>query len=435
MKTAWKISDGGWRVRKWITTIAICVLPSALPVRVSADDAALVKELQLINQIPEEQLNEKTDPAFSILRSLYDQDGPDFLNLRSLLGKADIRSHLNPSARCVLADIISQRWDAFSLSGSLFLAGLQSKNADLREKARRKLICFIQPAHIPALIELLRIPGPNVLAYEVLQEVTGQSIDPTVKPWQKWWQKTKGKVDVVGHVLNDTRTRLKGSPVDAFDQDRFWYAPDGIGDVRIPFGKRSESEQQKISDWTNWIRSDVKRYADEWTVPKQILDRLVHQPDPRVNKYLETLVTDPGYGDYASVVLAWRSSAGSLPVIQSAWKSYPTAGRALARGSLGDKEALTDLLQLVEKHLSQPLSYKIMDDDARNLLTNLRTVGVVPAEQALKLLCHQNFEFESADTPKAKKKVYKTAKAWLMKNAARLKLDRRRGYYTVATSR
>ena len=414
--------------------LSLCMLPLVCSFARS-DDATLSKQLDLLNQIPEEQLNEKIDPAFSILRSLYDQDGPDFLNLRALLGKADVRAHLNPSARCVLADVISQRWDTFSLSGSLFLSGLQSKNPELRDNARKKLIYFIQPAHIPALIDLLKVPGPNVLAYEVLQEATGQNIDPSVKPWQKWWQKTKGKVDVVGHLINDTRARLKGHQVHAFDQDRFWYLPDGVDDAQVQFSKRPESEQQKISDWRNWVRQDVKLYADDWSDPKAVLDRLIHQPDPRVNKYLETLVPDPGYGDYASVVLAWRSSAGSLPIILSAWTSHPTPGRALARGSLGDKESLVDLLKMVENHQSQPLSYKIMDDDTRNLLTSLRTVGVVSAEQAFKLLCHQNFEFESANTPKAKKKVYKAAKAWLMDNASKLKLDRRRGYYIVASGR
>jgi hypothetical protein len=415
------------------SVLAFCLLALGCSF-VRADESPLIKQLQMLNQVPEEQLNEKVDPAFSILRSLYDQDGPDFLNLRTLLGKADIRAHLNPSARCVLADVISQRWDTFALSGSLYLTGLQSKNPDLRDRARKKLIGFIQPAHIPAVIDLLRIPGPNVLAYEVLQEATGQHIDPSVKSWQKWWQKTKGKVDVVGHVLNDTRNRLKESHVHAFDQERFWYAPAGVDDVQIPFGRRPEREQQKISDWSNWVRNDVKMYAEDWATPKTILDRIVHQPDPRVSKYLETLANDPGFGDYASIVLAWRYSVNSLPIITSAWKTLPTPGRALARGSLGDKTALADLLEIIERHQSQPLTYKIMDDDARSILTNLRTVGIVSAEQALKLLCHQNFDFESANTAKEKKKVYKTAKTWLTKNAARLQLDRRRGYYTVATS-
>jgi hypothetical protein len=400
-----------------------------------ADEAALVKQLQLLNQIPEEQLNEKADPCFSIMRSIYDQDGPDFLTLRALLGKANIRSHINPSARCVLANVISQRWDTFTLSGNLYLSGLQSKNPDLRDKARKKLVAFIQPAHIPALIDLLRVPGPNVLAYDVLQEVTGERIDPSVKAWQSWWKKRGGKVDIVGHLLNNTRMQLKQSVVHPFDQEQFWYTPEGIDDLQRPFAKRPESEQSIISQWNAWAAADVKRYADDWSAVKPVLDRIVHQPDPRVNKYLEYLAADPGYGDYACVVLAWRSSTASLPFIKSAWDLHPTVGRALARGSLGDRDALVDLLRIIDKHQTQPLSNKIMDDETRNLLTPLRTVGVIPAEQAFKLLCHQNFDFESANTPGEKKKVFKAAKSWLTKNAARLALDRRRGYYTVPSNK
>ena len=74
-----------------------------------SSDEGILKQIQLINQIPEDQLNDKSDPGFSLLRALYDQDGPDFLTLRKLLGKADVRSGLNPSARCLLAGVISQR--------------------------------------------------------------------------------------------------------------------------------------------------------------------------------------------------------------------------------------------------------------------------------------------------------------------------------------
>jgi hypothetical protein len=428
--------------RRWIPRLrlrgmtilgALCVLSFRLSG--AADDAAVLKSLQLLNQVPEEQLNEKVDPGFSVLRTLYDQDGPDFLTLRRLLGKAEIRSRLDPSAKCVLAGVISQRWDTFTLSGNLYLAGLRSANPDLRDKARRKLVCFIQPAHIPALIDLLKIPGPNVLAYEILQEVTGLHTDPSLKAWQKWWAKGGSKADIVGHVLNDTRSQLQNNGVHAFDQERFWYLPEGLRDSQIPYAKRPERDQVKISGWSNWVNTDVKRYVDDWSTYKPILDRIVHQPDPRVNKYLETLTLDPGYGDYASVVLAWRSSAGSLETIQTSFKSTPTVGRALARGSLGDKAALVDLLRLLEKHQTDPLSYKIMDDDARTLLTTLRTVGVIPAEQAFELLCHHNFDFDAAFTAKEKKKAYKQAKAWLTKNAAQLTLDRRRGYYVVSSEK
>ncbi len=349
----------------------------------SADDASVLKQIQLLNQVPEDQLNEKTDPGFSILRSLYDQDGPDFLTLRKLVGKADIRSHLNPSARCVLAGVISQRWDTFALSGNLYLSGLQSKNPDLRDKARKKLVCFIQPAHIPALIDVLKIPGPNVLAYEVLQEVTGQNMDPSIKAWQKWWARGGSKSDLVGHLLKDTAGQMKTHGVHEFDQERFWYLPEGLDDAMLPYSKRPERDQVKISQWNNWVNADAGRYVDEWSAAKPILDRLIHQPDPRVNKYLETLTADPGYGDYASVVLAWRSSASSLPVIQAAYQAKPTVGRALARGSLGDKTALVDLLRIIDRHQAQPLSYKIMDDDARNMLNHAANAGRYPGRASL----------------------------------------------------
>ena len=151
-----------------------------------------------------------------------------------------------------------------------------------------------------------------------------------------------------------------------------------------------------------------------------------------MSKYLETLAADPGYGDYASVVLAWRSSQRSLSVIVAASKSQPTVGRALARGSLGDRASLEDLLQIIERHKTQPLSYKIMDDEARGYLASLRTVGVVPAEQAFELLCHRNFDFNSAYTSREKNQAFKSAKAWLKQYATRLALDRRRGYFTVS---
>ncbi len=395
----------------------------------------MLKQIQLLNQIPEEQLNEKTDPGFSILRSLYDHDGPDFLTLRKLLGKADVRSHLNPSAKCVLAGVISQRWDTFTLSGNLYLAGLRSSNPDLRDKARKKIVCFIQPAHIPALIDLMKIPGPNVLANEILQEVTGARVEPSAKGWLKWWTKVGMKADIVGHLLKDTKVRLQNHPVRPFDQERLWYVPEGIRDAEVPLAKRSEKEQADISAWMTWVNSDVKRYVEDWSEAKPVLDRLVHQPDPRVNKFLESLTVDPGYGDYASVLLAWRSSAASLETIKSSFTTKPTVGRALARGSLGDKTALVDLLRIMDQHQEEPLSYKIMDDDAREMLPTLRNVGVIPAEQAFELLFHHNFEFDAAMTAKEKKKAYKSAKTWLKSNATKLSLDRRRGYYTVSTEK
>ena len=408
-------------------SLAMCVL-APRPSR--ADEGAVLKQVERLNQVPEDQLSEKIDPGFSILRSLYDQDGPDYLVLRKLLGKASVRSALNPSAKCVLAGIISQRWDTFTLSGNLYLAGLQSANPDLRDKARKKLVCFIQPAHLPALVDLMKIPGPNVLANEILQEVTGQHVNPSAKAWRKWWLKSGAKADIVGHLLNDTRSQLTNQRVHPFDQERFWYLPEKISDAQTPYAKRSEKEQDAISEWSNWVNTDVKRFVDESAATKPILDRLIHQPDPRVNTFLESLTTDPAMGDYASVVLAWRSSAGSLEKIQAAYNAKPTVGRALARGSLGEKGALVDLLRMLDQTQASPLSYKIMDDDARNMLSPLRTVGIIPAEQAFELLCHHSFDFDAAMTPKEKRKCFKAAKAWLKSNATQLSYDRRRGYYT-----
>jgi hypothetical protein len=407
---------------------------SALDHVVTTPDDEILHLLQLINQVPEAQLNEKVDPAFSLLRTMYDHDGPDFLTLRRLLGQASVRSGLNPSARCLLAGIISQRWDTFTLSGNLYLSGLRSANPELREKARKKLIGFIQPAHIPALIELLPTPGPNVLAYSVLQEATGQHLDPSMKTWRAWWIKGGSKVDLVGHLLDDTRTQLTTRGVHGFEQDRFWFLPNGVSDARVPYEKRPGREQTTISDWNNWVNTDVRRYADEWTAAKPIVERILHQPDPRVNKFFESLVSDPGMGDYASVVLAWRTSNDSLGAITSAYPTLPTVGRALARGSLGDKMALVDLLRMIESHQNDPPSYKIMDEGARILMGSVRTVGILPAEQAYALLCHTDFGFEVAMTPKEKKRAYKLAKSWLNANVKHVSLDHRRGYYTTTPS-
>jgi len=417
--------------------LILCLMPMAFLHAESAapaanSEATILSEIQLINQIPEDQLSDKTDPAFSILRSLYDQDGPDFLMLRKLLGQATVRSGLNPSAKCLFAGIISQRWDTFTLSGNLYLAGLKSANADLRDKARKKLVSFIQPAHIPVLIDLLKVPGPNVLAYDVLGEVTGQRIDPTVKAWQAWWARDGKKFDLIGHLINDTRAKMASRPIHALDQERFWYLPQGISDTQTSFSHRSAAEQTLISDWNAWVNTDVRKYVDDWAVNKPILDRLTHQPDPRVNDYLVSLATDPGMGDYASVVLAWRSDKGALEAIRSASLITPTVGRILARGSIGDESALEELLRIIEKHQSDPLTYKIMNDDSRTMLATLRTVGVVSAEQAFELLAHTSFEFESATTPKEKKKDFKKAKSWLKDNAGHLKLDRHRGFYNAS---
>src|SRR4029077_2849615 len=137
---------------------------------------------------------------------------------------------------------------------------IQSTNPDVRSAARQKLIGFIQPAHIPVLINILKIPGPNVLAFEVLQEVTGQPLDPNPKAWANWWAKMHGKFDVVGHILNQSQTQLAQAQVHSFDQSVFWYLPTGVSRANTPLLHRSNSEQNAIAQWNDWINVDVKRY-------------------------------------------------------------------------------------------------------------------------------------------------------------------------------
>jgi hypothetical protein len=422
-----------WRTRLAVVagSFALCALsfPLLRSAEAPADPkTAILEQLRLLNQVPEEQLSDKVDPAFSILRALYDEDGPEFVALRKLLWRTDVRAGLNPSARCMLAGLISERWDAFNLVGNLYLSGLRSANAELRKKASQKLIAYIQPAHIPALIDLLKVPGP----FEILQEVSGQKLDPTMQAWSRWGKQSGGKPDLVGHLLGIAKTQLLNRTLSAFDQERFWYLPSGIRDAETPYAKRSQSEQALISQWNNWVNTEVKYYVDEISAAKPVLDRVMHQPDPRVTKFLEGLVSNPGFGDLASVRLAWRGSKESLEVIQEAYKERPTVGRALARGTLGDKTALADLLRVIERHQSNPFSLKIMDDDGRNLLQSLRTVGVVSAEQAFELLSHTSFQFEGAMTSREKKKAFKKAMRWLKENSPRLELDPRRGFYAAA---
>lgn len=417
-----------------VLVLSILIGTMAFGAEVGNDDAIL-KQIQLINQIPEDQLNDKADPGFSILRTLYDLDGPEFLTVRKLLGKASIRGPLNPGAKCLLAGILSQRWDSFSLAGNLYLAGLKSTNPDLRAKARTKLVAFIQPAHIPVLIDVLPTPGPNVLAYEILQEVTGQHFDPTVKAWRTWWTKSKGKPDLVGVLLKDTKIKLLNQPIHGFDQARLWYAPEGINNVHKPYGERPIKEQTILTHWNDWVHTDVKTYVEGWTMTKPVLDRITHQPDPRVGDYLESLVADPGYGDYASVLLAWRTNTKALEAIRAAYPTQPTVGRALARGALGDLSALEDMLTILESHKSQPLSFELMDDMTREYISTLRSLGVIPAEKAFELLSHKNFDFDGAVTTREKKAAFKSAKSWFAKNGKKLTLDRRRGYYLASEGR
>ncbi|HVO32699.1 MAG TPA: hypothetical protein VMU17_02215 [Elusimicrobiota bacterium] len=396
-----------------------------------ASDAAVLQALQQLNEVPQNQVNEKTDPVLGILKALYTADGPDFMTLRKVIGKSDIRSTLNPTTRGVVANILSARWDTFSISGNLYLAALRSPNAEIRDKAQRKLVNFIQPAHIPALIDMLPAPGANVSAYAVLQEATGVHLDPNIKTWRAWWIRTRGKVDLTGHLLKDTRDQLLHHPVPALDEDKLWYVPDEVRDSRTAFNKRSKKEQDAIARWNDWAKTQVNGYADAWAAAKPVIERITHQPDPRVSAFLEKLVQAPGIGDYASVVLAWRGNRASLPALQAAYQQQPTVARALARGSLGDKAALRDLLAMIESHPA-PLAFRIMDDDLRSSVQILHTVGAIPAEQAFELLAHRTFDFNDAPTKGAKKSALQKARKWLDKNDDRLSLDRRRGYFTVS---
>ncbi|MFA5975427.1 MAG: hypothetical protein WC859_04595 [Elusimicrobiota bacterium] len=411
--------------------IAPCVFakPAQVPASSVREDAIL-HQVRLLNQIPEDQLSDRNDPGFSIIKTIYDEDAPDFLTLRKVLGKARVRASLTPSAKAVLAEIISQRWDTFTLSGNLWLSALQSPNAELRDKARQHLVAFIQKPHIPVLIDLLRKPGANQPAYEILREVTGQSIEPTPKKWQSWWAKASRKADLVGHVLKDTRMQILQQHIAGFDQERFWYLPDDVKKANQGYSSRPLAEQTLVTRWSEWVEADVKQYVDEWSLVKPILDRLIHQPDPRVNKFFEQLLEDPGMGDYAAIVLAWRGGEASLPAIQAAYQRFPTVGRALGRGSLGDKMALRDLLGLIEKK-GAPLSFYMMDDNARSYAKTLHTVGVISAEQSFELLAHHVCDFRDVDTRREKKKAIKKAKQWLDKNWDKLTFDRRRRYFVL----
>ncbi len=427
-------------VARTLSLVLSCLLVSSGPLELAAqtapasapgsvdNQAELLRQLRLLNQIPEEQLNEKVDPAFSIVRTIYDTDGPEFMQLRQLLGQAAIRQTLNASAKSVVAGILSNRWDSFALAGNLWLASLGSPNEEIRNKARKKLVQFIQPAHVPALIEMLAMPKSNLQVYQVLWEITGQKLDPSVKTWRRWWAKEQKHVDIVGHLLKDTRDQINIHPITPFDQDRFWYLPTSISDARIPYAERAPKEKEIITEWNAWANQEPRRYVNSWKAIKPVLDRITHQPDPRVNSYLEQLTHDPGYGDYVSVVLAWRANASSLTAIKSAFAATPSVGRALARGSLGDKTALRDLLVKISAHPS-PLTFTIMDDDARTTLDILRTVGVVPAEQAFELLAHQAFDFDGAATRSDKKKATQKAKRWLDEHYDTLMIERRRGYF------
>src|SRR4029077_18273029 len=112
--------------------------------------------LQSLNKIPEDQLNEKAALAVPLMEQLRSADGPEYLKVRILLARTDVRKMLNPGVKFLLAGLLAPRWDSFSIAGNLYLAALKSANTDFRSRARQKLVGFIQPAHIPVLISILK---------------------------------------------------------------------------------------------------------------------------------------------------------------------------------------------------------------------------------------------------------------------------------------
>ncbi len=388
--------------------------------------------VQALNLIPEEQVTEKSGPSHTLLEQIRQEDGPDFVKLKQWVGRADVRKALNPSAKGVLATLVSPRWEGFNLAGNLWLAALKSANSDIRAKARKQLVYYIQPAHIPVLINILKEPGPNVLAFDVLRDVTGESLDPSVQAWSSWWNKAQGQIDLVGLLIHKTRTKIPELQVRGIDQAAFWYLPEGIERVGIPYAQRSIDEKNVIGRWSDWARADVGHYIDQWGDAKPLFDQIIHQPDVKVSEYLKSLLVDPGFGDYAAVILIWRGDSSALAPLQEAYKKHPSVGRALARGSLGDKTALEDLLKMIESHPT-PLAFGIMDEQIRGYAAKLPGYGIVPAEQAFELLTHQRFGLSDARVAADKKRAYKKARRWLSENFTTLALDKKRGYYVSRT--
>jgi hypothetical protein len=404
--------------------------PPAQPLPMPSAHAKTYEILQGLNQIPESQLTDKAGQIHTLLEALRAEDGPEYLILRRLLARADIRKELNPGVKGLLAGILSQRWDAFTLAGNLWLAALRSTNVDLQVRARQQLVHFIQPTHVPVLIDLLKTPGPNVLAYEILQEVTGRNIEPTPKLWLSLWNKNRGKIDVVGRVLNQSRLQLRQLHIRPFEESAFWYVPEGVSRANTPYAKRSTDEKNAVGHWADAAKADANWYLDQWAIAKPLFDRIVHQPDPRVGGYLRSLAKDPGFGNYVAVVLAWRGDAASIKLIDDAYAQEPSVGRALALGSMGDKNAVQDLLKMIETR-KQPLSFGLMDETLQSHAARLPALGIIPAEQAFELLTHQNFGLSAAVTAGEKRKSYGKALRWLADNFAALKLDRKRGYYVL----
>ena len=393
-------------------------------------ESALYEQVRLLNQVPEEQMNDQSEPVLSILRKIYDKDGTLFPNLKKLLGRAEVRGPLKPGTKALVATLLSDRWDTFNLSGNLWLAALQTPNSGLRGRAQLRLVSFVQPAHIPVLINLLKVPGPNIAAYEVLQEATGQTLDPSVNAWKTWWAQMHGKVDLIGHLLDTTDIFIHSNPVKPFASTLFWYAPNDIKNTSTPYEKRGSDEQMKLSQWNQAAVLTAKQYIDQWNTVKPYLDRVTHQPDERVTAFLEKLVFDPGLGDYASAVLAWRGSKSSLKAIQDAYAQIPSAGRALGRGSLGDATVFPDLLKVIDA-TPQPSSIPMMDQNVHGALDALRVTGQLSSEQVLEFLARQNFGLMSAVTRSEKKKATKAAHRWYERNVGGLIFDSVHGTFAT----
>lgn len=419
----------------WVVSLALAPWGWSSPTApaASANDAVLA-QIQKLNQIPEDQLSDKMDPCLSILRTLNDIDGPEFLATRTMAARQDVRATLTPGARAVLAGLLGPRWDAFNIAGNLWLGGLKSSNTELQEKARRKLVQFAQPSYIPVLIQMLSVPRLASVAADTLSDITGQSFGTDAKAWTAWWAQNKSTFDLVGRLLKDVRAHLLEHPIAPLNEEHLWYVIDGVSDKDKALEDRSPQEQELVQQWNRAMAVQIKTYIDAWAEAKPNLERVTHHPDPRVNQLLEALLADAGYGDYASVILAWRQSAASLGAMRTSYQKFPTVTRALARGSLGDKQALVDLLAMVDHSGKRPLSFRLMDDSVRALLPGLRSVGVIPAEQALEMLCHRSFGFENARTGRDKRKRFDQAREWLQKNIESMTFDPRRGFFVAEKS-
>lgn len=403
--------------------------PPGVPPVSDDKEVRLLALIHDLNQIPQGQLSEKVDPALGILRSMYDLDGPAFQLLRKLLGTADVRAPLNPSARAVFAGLLSQRWDSFTLAGNLWLGALSSENPEYRLRARQRLPGFIQPAHIPALIHWLKKPGAGVVAYEVLKDVTAQGFAPEPKDWQSWWKNAGGRFDFAGTLLHGVQLDVARYRVRTFAQEAFWYLPDGVKRSDTPYDQRSSYEQVLISHWNDWVGNDVRNFTEDMQVAKPLLERVIHHDDSRILPFLTDLLKDPGLGDYAAKVLAWRGSQAALEPLKQGYRQAPSPGKALARGLLGDKDALRDLLDLMEKH-PQPLSYGIMDANARNYADLLPGHGILSAEQAFERLVNKSFGLLEAKRKKEKRAAVSKAKRWLKKRYDKLVFDQTRGVFS-----